>query len=164
MYELLFRGQADKDYDLLPGIARGRHSPCQCTIFNDERNMIEMAKFKLPDLFRNDQSPLELLALLQHHGIPTRLLDVTENALVALYFACCSKPDTDGEVFVFKHEHRDVTNYPVVNAIADSYRFASRIALAGGVIMGIILGIQILKMSDEEYEAKKGTFTKGIPA
>ena len=126
MYELLFRGQADKDYDLLPGIARGRHSPCQCTIFNDERNMIEMAKFKLPDLFRNDQSPLELLALLQHHGIPTRLLDVTENALVALYFACCSKPDTDGEVFVFKHEHRDVTNYPVVNAIADSYRFASR--------------------------------------
>ena len=32
------------------------------------------------------------------------------------------------------------------------------------LIMGIILGIQILKMSDEEYEAKKGTFTKGIPA
>lgn len=31
-------------------------------------------------------------------------------------------------------------------------------------IMGIILGIQVLKMSDEEYEAKKGTFTKGIPA
>lgn len=32
------------------------------------------------------------------------------------------------------------------------------------VIMGIILGIEVLKMSDEEYEAKKGTFTKGIPA
>ncbi len=32
------------------------------------------------------------------------------------------------------------------------------------VIKGIILGIQILKMSDEEYEAKKGTFTSGIPA
>ncbi|MBR0446715.1 MAG: hypothetical protein IIX23_05415 [Oscillospiraceae bacterium] len=32
------------------------------------------------------------------------------------------------------------------------------------LIMGIILGIQILKMSDEEYEAKKGTFSKGIPA
>lgn len=31
-------------------------------------------------------------------------------------------------------------------------------------IMGIIMGIQILKMSDEEYEAKKGTFSKGIPA
>ena len=31
-------------------------------------------------------------------------------------------------------------------------------------IMGIIMGIEILKMSEEEYAAKKGTFTKGIPA
>ena len=58
--ELLFRGQSNKAYELLPGIARGRHSSCQCTIFNDERNLIEMAKFKMPDVFRNDQTPLEL--------------------------------------------------------------------------------------------------------
>ena len=31
-------------------------------------------------------------------------------------------------------------------------------------IQGIILGIQILKMSDEEYAEKKGTLSKGIPA
>jgi hypothetical protein len=124
--ELLFRGQSNKAYELLPGIARGRHSSCQCTIFNDERNLIEMAKFKMPDIFRNDQTPLELLALLQHHGVPTRLLDVTENALVALYFACCSNPNTDGEVIVFKRRNESITNYPIVNAIADSYRFASR--------------------------------------
>lgn len=31
-------------------------------------------------------------------------------------------------------------------------------------IMGIILGIQILKMSDEEFQEKKETITKGIPA
>lgn len=124
--EILFRGQSNKDYELLPGIARGRNSSCQCTIFNDERNLIEMAKFRMPDVFCNDQTPLELLALLQHHGIPTRLLDVTENALVALYFACCTNPDTDGEVIVFKHRNENVTNYPIVNAIADSYRFASR--------------------------------------
>ncbi len=30
-------------------------------------------------------------------------------------------------------------------------------------IKGIILGIQILKMSDEEYAEKKGTFAAGIP-
>ncbi len=31
-------------------------------------------------------------------------------------------------------------------------------------IMGIILGVKILCMSDEEYEAQKGTFSMGIPA
>ena len=121
--ELLFRGQSNEEYELLPGIARGRGMSCERTIFNDERNMIEMAKYKMPDVFRNDLTPLELLALLQHHGIPTRLLDVTENALVALYFACCSDFDKDGEVIVFKHSNKDVTNYPIMNAVADSYRF-----------------------------------------
>ena len=31
-------------------------------------------------------------------------------------------------------------------------------------IMGIILAIEIFKMTDEEFEEKKGTITKGIPA
>ena len=31
-------------------------------------------------------------------------------------------------------------------------------------IQGIILGIQVLTMSDEEYAEKKDTITKGIPA
>ena len=32
------------------------------------------------------------------------------------------------------------------------------------MIKGIILGIEILNMTDEEYERKKGTFDSGIPA
>lgn len=120
----LFRGQADVDYKLLPYIGRDRESKFAITIFNEERNLIDTAKYKMPDVFRNDLSPIELLALLQHHGIPTRLLDVTENALVALYFACCSEYEKDGEVFAFRHNEITTTNYPLIEAIADSYRFA----------------------------------------
>ncbi|MBR2611819.1 MAG: hypothetical protein IKC72_02005 [Clostridia bacterium] len=32
------------------------------------------------------------------------------------------------------------------------------------LVKGIILGVQVLNMSDEEYESKKGTLSSGIPA
>lgn len=121
--KLLFRGQSDKTYELLPSIGRNRKHTTQISIFNEERNLIDMAKFKLPDIFNDSLQPIELLALLQHYGIPTRLLDITENALVGLYFACTGSQNSDGEVIAFKNNENYVTNYPVINAIADSYRF-----------------------------------------
>lgn len=120
---LLFRGHSNIEFELVPSIGRNRHFACDTSLLDEERNLIEMVKYRLPEVFHDNLQPLELLALLQHYGIPTRLLDITENALVALYFACCND-DTDGEVFVFKNNELDIVNYPVVNAIADSYRFA----------------------------------------
>ena len=55
------------------------------------------------------------------------MLDVTENPLVALYFACISNEQEktkDGEVVVFKAIDEDITVYPVEKAIAETYKFA----------------------------------------
>lgn len=120
---LSFRGQSNKEFELTPSLGRGRRTPGDISIFNEERQLIETTKYKLPDIFNNNLSPIELLALLQHYGIPTRLLDITENPLVALYFACNANENCDGEVFVFKNNEVDTTNYPIVNAIAESYKF-----------------------------------------
>lgn len=42
---------------------------------------------------------VDILIKMQHYGMPTRLLDLTKNPLVALYFACVSKPNNDGVVY-----------------------------------------------------------------
>lgn len=121
---LLFRGQSNENFELIPALARGKEDVVTYSLFDEERNLIEMAKMRIPSVFKKELEPVELLALLQHYGIPTRLLDVTENALVALYFACSLNETENGEVIVFKHDEQNVSNYPVINAIADSYRFA----------------------------------------
>lgn len=123
---LLFRGQADKEYELLPAIGR-KNVDDKGTIHMDllekEKNTIEIAKYTCPHLFSNSLSPIDLLALMQHYELPTRLLDVSANPLVALYFACKSRPEKDGEVIVFQSSDADIENYPIINAIADSSYF-----------------------------------------
>lgn len=51
--------------------------------------------------FGSDKSMFSKLVRAQHYGLPTRLLDVTINPLVALYFACCDTGSADGVVHIF---------------------------------------------------------------
>ena len=45
------------------------------------------------------KQPLEVMAQLQHYGAATGLIDFTESALAALWFACKDEQDKPGRVF-----------------------------------------------------------------
>lgn len=90
---LYYRGQ-NCIKDLNPGIFRDPFSPGVV-----EHEMLHKASLHLWKELSSCSSFLEKLVFLQHYGMPTRLLDVTFNPLIALYFACNGENDCEGAVY-----------------------------------------------------------------
>lgn len=105
--ETFYRGHADKDWKLIPSILRTPNGP-----WVEHRLFRDMVAHE-PQSFSECRSALDHLVQMQHYGLPTRLLDVTMNPLIALYFAC--EEDTprsaDGAVFVFSVPEEKVKHY-----------------------------------------------------
>jgi len=62
----------------------------------------------VPHLPTMPRSDWEWIAIMQHHGVPTRLIDWSRNALVAAYFAVERESTTDSAVYAWRSTERPV--------------------------------------------------------
>lgn len=92
---IFYRGHADVNFLLAPTIMRNDNWK------KNEFKMYSELQRVCPDDFKKDSSHLEILTHMQHYDLPTRLLDITEDPLVGLYFACCSLEVERAELIVF---------------------------------------------------------------
>ena len=124
---LYFRGEPDNYGNSAgqPRIARGKWLEG-----DNESDLFRECERRLSREFATCKSTFEKLVLMQHYGIPTRILDVSLDSLQALFFALYidpkSKKDDNGDAFVLVYE---VPRKSICNWHSDKVSVISNVAV-----------------------------------
>jgi hypothetical protein len=121
----VWRGVVDKQFSVRSSLARylmTKHEegvlPAEPVMRGSEQQILTKAREWGIGIEHGPlATDLHLLALLQHHGVPTRLLDVTSNPMTALWFACQRAPSTrNGAGVLFAFDVTGLPEYPTVDS------------------------------------------------
>jgi FRG domain len=116
----LYRGQSQVHNNLQPTLARSVKGGAYDAAVLLERRLLESFRKHYVELeaLPNDmpsgqelvsKSEVDVLSLMQHYEVPSRLLDWTESVWVAAYFACASHSDQDAELWFVSEAVLDPT-------------------------------------------------------
>ena len=97
---LYFRGEGRSSWDLRPSVMRSVKDGSY-PFRTKEARMLDDLMTREPGAFRPLESALGQWVFGQHHGLKTRLLDVTRNPLVGLFNVCAEEEREDGRLHVF---------------------------------------------------------------
>ncbi|MEC6832062.1 FRG domain-containing protein [Photobacterium toruni] len=93
----VFRGHADPNWTLIPKAGRSPYNK------SDDLKILQAWKRRAVEYVTNvHDNDWDWLAIAQHHGLATRLLDWSYNPMVAAYFATTHQYDTDSHIYCYK--------------------------------------------------------------
>lgn len=97
-YRMWYRGQSNYLWGLVPSVQRKKN-------MGEHYEQYITTNFMIQTMRLNPNAPQRYnraawLTLMQHYGLPTRLLDWSESPLIALYFALNSQENVDAAVWV----------------------------------------------------------------
>lgn len=103
---LFYRGQSNINYKLEPSVFRGN------TKEKEDKIYLKILS-ECSNEFDVNMAHIDVLSKMQHYGVHTRLLDITTNILVALYFACDSEKskNEDGCVYIFNPSEKYIKQF-----------------------------------------------------
>lgn len=99
---VFFRGHSSVRYDIKPSLFRE-----QKWLDNEKLMYYELLN-RCPEEFDRLSRHIDILAKMQHYALPTRLLDITKNPLVALYFAAQNTKEKVGVVLTFMPRNQNI--------------------------------------------------------
>ncbi|SHN93096.1 hypothetical protein BHECKSOX_2115 [Bathymodiolus heckerae thiotrophic gill symbiont] len=122
--EVFYRGHSKKNkYKLEPSLFRKDEDGNYLFLENEHILYRELIVSNSSD-FQSDEYTLDRLVRMQHYSLPTRLLDITSNPLIAIYFACKSAIKDDGEVIILSMKRKEIKYFDsdVASCIANLAR------------------------------------------
>jgi hypothetical protein len=97
----IFRGLSNECYELKTSVGRCEPLGKKTHSAMEKRLLTLFKESAIPHLTSTPKNDWEWLAIAQHHGLPTRLMDWTYNPLAAAFFAVEEECDYDSAVYVF---------------------------------------------------------------
>ena len=124
-----FRGHSNKEYLLESSIYRKDKNTGKQEHIQNEHRIVKDVLTECAEYFSPHDTLFDKLVKMQHYDYPTRLLDISYNALVGLYFAISNSKDelkdkNDGEVIVF-----DIPNDEIKHHDSDTVAILSALSL-----------------------------------